>query len=76
MFSMQQQAFQNMIKNNEYHFFVFACPAIMPLNLAIHTWIVIVNSNGEIARWDLCHFKNKEKPSLKYIHKDWFEPRE
>ena len=41
---MQQQEFQNMIKNDEYHFFVFACPACLLILLSTPglLWLITV----------------------------------
>lgn len=71
---MNQQEFENMIKNNDYHFFVFSCPAIVPFNVALHTWIVVIHPNGKITRRELGHFKNPKDSSLWYIHKDLLFP--
>ena len=68
---MQQQEFQNMIKKYEYNFFVFTCPAIMPLNFALHTWVVIVD-HGKVDRRELGHFRNAP---LQYLHRNLLEPR-
>jgi len=64
-----------MVKKSEYNFFVFSCPAIIPFNIALHTWIVIVYPGWKMTRWELGHFKNKKTPSLWYIHKDYLAPR-
>lgn len=68
---MDQQEFNNMIQDTDYHFFVFSCPAIVPFHFALHTWVVLVYPDGKIIRWDLCHFKNKKNPSLGYLHENF-----
>lgn len=73
---MNQQEFKAMINDNKYHFFVFSCPAVVPFDFALHTWIVVKSPNNEIIRWELCHFKNKENPSLWYMHKNFLLPWE
>lgn len=73
---MDQQEFEHMIQDTDYHFFVLSCPAIIPFNLALHTRIVVVHPGGKTVRWELGHFKNKEDSSLWYIHKDFLSPRQ
>lgn len=73
-YPMDQQEFEHMIQDTDYHFFVFSSPAVLPFHFALHTWIVVKYPNGEVVRWDLCHFKNKEKTSLVYLHKNRLAP--
>ncbi len=68
---MDQNEFKNIIKKSDYNFFVFSCPAIIPFNLALHTWIVIVYPSWETVRRDLGYYKNKKNPSLGYIFKNY-----
>lgn len=68
---MNQKEFTAMIQQDDYHFFVFSCPAITPLNFALHTRIVVV-SPWKIDRRELGHFRNS---SLKYLHKNLLQPR-
>lgn len=68
---MKQKEFENMIQDTDYHFFLFSCPAVIPFHFALHTWIVIKYPDGELIRWDFCHFKNKKNPSLWYLHKNF-----
>lgn len=67
---MNQQEFEHIIQDTEYHFFIFSCPAVIPFHLACHTWIVIKSPHGDAVRWDLCYTKNKKYPSLGYLHKN------
>jgi len=73
---MNQQEFQNMIQDTDYHFFVFSSPIISPFHFALHTWIVITYPDGKVVRWDFCHFKNISNPSLIYLQKNWLHPWE
>lgn len=68
---MDQQEFQNIIKDNDYHFFIFSCPAVVPFHFIIHTWIVVKYPDWRVIRWELRHFKNKKNPALGYLHKDF-----
>ena len=72
---MNEQEFKNIIKKSDYHFFVFSCPACIPFQMAVHTWIVVVSPEG-ITRRDLGHFKNKRNPAFGYLHKDFLLPWE
>ncbi|MEI7562488.1 MAG: hypothetical protein WCJ39_01890 [bacterium] len=72
--NMNQEEFQNMIKKPDYHFFVFSSPAIVPFNIALHTWVVVVYPHGEITRRELAHFKNIKEPKLAYLFKNSLEP--
>lgn len=67
---MDQKTFKHMIQEDDYHFFVFSCPAVIPFQLARHTRIVMKSPNGDVVRWDLCYTKNKKHPSLGYLHKN------
>ena len=73
---MNQKEFTAMIQDTDYHFFVFSSSAVIPFHFALHTWIVVRYSNGEIVRWELGHFKNKKNPALGYLHKDFLLPWE
>ena len=72
---MNQKEFTAMIQDTDYHFFVLSSPIIIPFHFVLHTWMVIVYPDGKIVRRDFCHFKNKENPSLCYLHKDRLPPR-
>lgn len=73
---MQQQEFTSIINNKDYHFFVFSCPAKIPFNLAMHTWIVVRYPDGEMMRRELAHFKNIKEPKLGYLFKNSLKPWE
>jgi hypothetical protein len=67
---MNKQEFYDIIKNGDYHFFIFSCPAVVPFHLARHTRIVIKSPNEDAVRWDLCYIKNKKHSALGYLHKN------
>lgn len=54
---MNEAEFNNLVKGNRYHVFVFSCPISLPLNFAIHTWTVIVE-NGKPTRFDVAALHN------------------
>jgi len=60
--------YSKLIKKNKYQIFIFTCPANIPVNFAIHPWIV-TNEKGKLTRFDVCHFKNKDE---NYLHIDHY----
>ncbi|MEI7477139.1 MAG: hypothetical protein WCJ81_00935 [bacterium] len=64
---MSEQEIEELSKTNAYHFFVFSSPTSIPIPLAIHTWIVIVE-NGNIERREVLYQKNQCKTSWDYLH--------
>jgi len=71
---MNQKEFKAMIDDNDYHFFIFSCPAITPFNFVIHPWIVIKYPDGKTERRELGHFKNEKEPALWYIFRNFLPP--
>ncbi len=62
------EKFEKLIDKNEYQVFIFYCPAYFPFYFFKHPWFV-VNKKGEISRWEVQHFLNKENNT--YVYKDF-----
>jgi hypothetical protein len=54
---MKTQEYKDLIKNDKYQVFIFACRAHFPFGLAYHPWFV-VNKKGVFSRWEIAHYKN------------------
>jgi len=52
-----------LIKKDKYQVFIFTCPANIPFNFVIHTWIVC-NKKGKLTRYEVRHAKNKKNTVL------------
>lgn len=52
-----EEEFKNLIKENKYQVFVFACRVSIPFSFLFHPWFVI-NNKGKISRWEIRHHKN------------------
>jgi len=62
-----EQDFFNLIKEDKYQVFVLACRAHVPLGFFYHSWFV-TNKKGLASRWEVRHFKNKEKKDWGYLY--------
>jgi hypothetical protein len=71
---MNKKDFEKLIEKPGYHFFIFSCPAKIPVNYFVHTRIVTKDHEGNIVRRELGHFKNKKHPSMGYIHQNFLDP--
>jgi hypothetical protein len=70
---MDNKNFVDLVDKDEYQVFVLCCPAYFPFNFFRHPWFVI-NKKGEISRWEVQHFLNKENKS--YLYKNFRKPFE
>jgi hypothetical protein len=72
---MKENTFYTLIDKGKYNFFIFCCPAIFPFCFAKHQRIVTTDK-WDTHRWEIGYFKDKKTPSLWYLHKDFFRPRQ
>lgn len=68
-----ENKFQQLVNKEKYQVFLFACPANVPLNFALHTWFVI-NKQGSISRWEVLFRKIQRKKSWGHLYTDFFSP--
>ena len=71
---MDKKDFEKIIQKSGYHFFIFSCPAKIPVNYFVHTRIVTKDHEGNIDRRELGHFKNTAHPSMGYLHHNFLLP--
>lgn len=64
---MENKNFENLIDKEKYQVFIFYCPAYLPFNFFRHPWIVL-NKKGEISRWEIRHYINKENQTYLFIN--------
>lgn len=58
---------ENIIDNKKFQVFIMCCPAYFPFNFFRHPWIVL-NKKGEISRWEIKHFINKENNTHLFVN--------
>lgn len=63
------ERFKKLIDPNKYQVFLFACPAYIPFQFAIHPWFV-VNKKGVLTRWEVGHTKEIASNYFGYIRSD------
>lgn len=68
----ENKDFQNLIKNDRYQVFVFSCRVNIPFIFARHPWFVL-NKKGEISRWEVRDFKNKNNSHIFFNNQPPFE---
>lgn len=71
---MNKKDFEKLIEKPGYHFFIFSCPAKIPVNYFVHTRIVTKAPTWNINRREITHFKNKKHPSMGYLHQNFLDP--
>jgi hypothetical protein len=66
---MKDQEFQELVDVNKYQVFLFTCPVTIPLNFAVHPWIV-TNRVGEIDRWEVWQDADQCETSYSHVHRN------
>ena len=59
--------FEDLVDKEKYQVFIFSFPAYFPFNFFRHPWFVL-NKKGEISRWEIRHFINKENGTYLYVN--------
>lgn len=59
--------FEDLIKEDKYSVFIFACPAYIPLSFGRHPWFVL-NKKGLLSRWEIEHYENKKNGGHLYLN--------
>ena len=65
--------FKSVVDKDKYEVYIFRGKLAFPLNIAVHTWIVI-NNKGKIDRWDLLSPHRRPEKKYGYIHKNVLKP--
>lgn len=60
---------KDILNENKYQVFLFSCPANFPYFFSSHTWLV-VNTKGEISRWETGLLKRKRANSWGHLNRD------
>ena len=66
--------FEKILKKDIYQVFVFSSACPLPVPFLLHTWIVTVNKNNKIKRWDVLLRKHRCKKSWEHLHLNFLPP--
>lgn len=69
-----KRAFEKILKKGIYQVFIFSSPCPIPFSFILHTWIVTVNENNKINRWDVLLRKHRCKTSWEHLHLNFLPP--
>lgn len=72
---MDRKNFNGLIDKEGYQFFLFSSPVSIPINFAIHSWVV-TNKKGKINRWEVWNLPNQCETSWGYVHLNLWGPSE
>lgn len=64
---------ENLLKEDKYQVFLFACPTVMPFSFAVHPWFV-VNNKGVVSRWGVSQTLRRRKESWGYLNLNMLPP--
>src|SRR5436190_1483534 len=68
---MLEKEFRELIKNNKYQVFLYSSPLPIPVNFAIHTWLVTIKK-GKVTRWEGWQSRYVMKKDTGYVYKNLF----
>ena len=68
-----EKEFKKLINKNKFQVFLFTTHLFIPLNFAVHSWIV-TNNKGKIKRWEIWQNKNLTKSSWGYGYLNLMKP--
>lgn len=67
--SKNKNDFEKLIDPTKYQVFLFACPAFIPVQFAVHPWFV-VNKKGSVKRWEIGHDLETTPNYFGYLRSD------
>ncbi len=68
-----KKEFNKLIKKDKFQIFLFTSPVTIPLQFAVHSWIV-TSKKGKIKRWDVWQEKELTKKSWGYLYLNVIPP--
>jgi len=65
--------FYEFVKNSKSRLFIVSSPLPIPFNFATHLWLILVDKNGKISRWDGWSKSSQNQTSHGLVHKNLME---